>query len=90
MIKYTCSASLLLACPLRMSALSLWGGQEGLHVLSDPSAHVEAGLGCASFPFALSLFSARESQALADHSACSGLPSASRFGLLSNKIGNPD
>lgn len=47
MIKYTCSASLLVACLLRTSAVSLCGGQEDtsscecLCVLSDHSAHVE-------------------------------------------------
>lgn len=62
MMKYTCSASLLLACLPRMSAISLCGGQEDtsscvcLHVLSDPSAHVDVGFGYARFPFAFSLF----------------------------------
>lgn len=73
-----------------MSAISLCGGQEDasscvcLHVLSDPSAHVEVGLDMRVFLLPLACSSARKSQPLADRSACSGLPPASGFGLLSN------
>lgn len=90
MIKYTCSASVPLACLLRMSAVSLVVGRKTrplvcAYMCFQTQVHPwRLGLDMRGFLLLLARLVLEKSQALADHSACSGLPPASGFGLLSN------